>query len=160
MNKAVFLDRDGVINFDPGDYTFRQEDFKVLPYVGEALQDFSRKGYLLIVISNQAGIARGFYGHDEVQALHVVLTEYAQQHGVRIEEVYYCPHYTKTGRCLCRKPDSLLIEKALARFGIQADSSYFIGDKERDMQAAKQVGVHGILVEPNVGLQHIIALVK
>jgi D-glycero-D-manno-heptose 1,7-bisphosphate phosphatase len=152
MKKAVFLDRDGVINEDRGQYTFRPEDFRLLDGALDALLEMQRRGFRLVVISNQAGIARGLYTHADAQRLNRLLVEEAGARGVVIDEVYYCPHYTEIGRCLCRKPGSLLVEKALARFGLDAEASYFVGDQPRDMEAAAGAGVRGLLLETNTPL--------
>ncbi len=160
MNKAVFLDRDGVINRDRQEYTFRVEDFVMLGHLGEVLCGFMEKGYLLIVITNQAGISRGLYGHGDVHKVHDHMVRSLEDEGVRITDIYYCPHYTSLGRCICRKPDSGLLEKALARYDIDPASSYFIGDKPRDMEAAEKAGVKGIRMTTNGDLRTVRDLVK
>ena len=140
MNKAVFLDRDGVINFERG-YTHRLEDFVILPDLIEVLQILKQKGYLLIVISNQSGIAKGLYLQKETEILHTYLKDELRKKNVVLDEIYYCVHHPDVGRCICRKPDSLFVEKALARFNIDASKSYFIGDKERDTESGEKAGV-------------------
>lgn len=146
MQKAVFLDRDGIINKDRADYTFRINDFIFVDDIFESLKKLKNKNYLLIVISNQAGIARKVYSMSDAERVHAYMQEAMKQRGIEIDEIYYCPHHDSDGRCLCRKPDSLLIEKALARFAIDASRSFFIGDRQRDMDAAAKAGVSGILV--------------
>lgn len=160
MNKAIFLDRDGVVNVDRGDYTFRIEDFEFVPGIFDDCQKLIQKGYHLIVITNQAGIAKGLYTHQQVDELHHFMTRQFADKGVPLLEVYYCPHHESYSRCLCRKPGSLLLEKALARFELDAASSYFIGDRERDIEAGNNAGVKGILVKENTGLQEILSLIK
>ena len=155
MNKAIFLDRDGVINFERG-YTHRLEDFVILPDLIEVLQILKQKGYLLIVISNQSGIAKGLYLQSETEMLHSYLKEELRKNNIVLDEIYYCVHHPDVGRCICRKPDSLFVEKALARFNIDASKSYFIGDKERDTEAGEKVGVKGILIEANISLKTIL----
>ena len=152
MNKAIFLDRDGVINRERGQHTWKVDDFEILPNVFEALHIFQDKGYLLIVITNQSGIARGLYNHKAVNDLHEYLRKQLSQNGVNLTEIYYCPHHEDYGNCLCRKPKSLMLEKAIARFDIDASQSLFIGDKERDTRAGEKVGVKGILIEANTSL--------
>jgi len=158
--KAVFLDRDGVINTDRGTYTFRPEDFIVADTVWEALQAIAAKGYDLVVISNQAGIARGRYTHRDVAAVHALLAGMAAEHGLSFLEIYYCPHYTELGRCICRKPDSLLVEKALARFRIDPVLSYLVGDQDRDLEAAARAGVQGLRVPTNGDLRTVVPLIR
>lgn len=152
MNKAVLLDRDGVINRERGDYTYKSEDFVVLPDVVPALKVLQQLGYILIIISNQSGIAKGIFSISDVENLHKGLLTKLEENGVMIKEIYYCPHHPEFGSCICRKPDSLLVEKALARFDIDRTKSYFIGDKERDVLAGKKVGVNGILIDSNYSL--------
>jgi D-glycero-D-manno-heptose 1,7-bisphosphate phosphatase len=152
MNKAVLLDRDGVINHERGDYVYRMEDFEILSDVVPALKLLQEKGYLLIIISNQSGIAKGIYSVEDVEKLHKHLLTHLQKYGIEIKEIYYCPHHPEFGSCICRKPDSLLVEKALARFQIDKSKSFFIGDKERDVLAGKKAGVEGILIESDDSL--------
>jgi len=155
MNKAIFLDRDGVINVERG-YTHRLEDFIILPDVVEVLQLFQQKGYLLIIVSNQSGIAKELYKQAEVEVLHNFLVKEMSTNNIRFSEIYYCVHHPDVSRCICRKPDSLFVEKALARFNIDATKSYFIGDKERDVDAGEKAGVKGILIEANISLKTIL----
>jgi D-glycero-D-manno-heptose 1,7-bisphosphate phosphatase len=152
MNKAVLLDRDGVINRERDDYTYRIEDFIILPDVVPALKVLQEKGYILIIISNQGGIGKGVFTIPDVEKMHGHLLEYLIKNGIYIKEIYYCPHHPDSGNCICRKPDSEMVEKALARFDIDRDKSYFIGDKERDVLAGKKVGVKGILIKSNTSL--------
>ncbi len=155
MNKAVFLDRDGVINKERG-YTHRLEDFEILPGLIEGLKFLRQKGFLLIIVSNQSGIAQGLYKQSEVEVLHKYMLEEFSKSGLRIEEIYYCIHHPTVSNCICRKPDSLFVEKSLARFNIDPKISFFIGDKDRDVEAAEKAGVKGILIEANTPLQEII----
>ncbi|MCX6297361.1 MAG: HAD family hydrolase [Bacteroidetes bacterium] len=155
MKKAVFLDRDGVINFERG-YTHRLEDFVILPDLIEVLKFIQKKGYLLIVVSNQSGIAKGLYKQSEVEILHKFMVDEFTKNGIFISEIYYCVHHPDISKCICRKPDSLFVEKALARFDIDEKKSYFIGDKERDTEAAEKAGVKGILIEANISLKTIL----
>lgn len=158
MNKAVFLDRDGVINFERG-FTYRLEDFQILPDVFEMLKYWQGRGYLLIIVSNQSGIAKGLYKQEDVEMLHTHLLHEFQKQEIKISEVYYCIHHPDVTRCICRKPDSLFIEKALARFNIDRTRSFFIGDKERDVLAAEKAGVQGILIEANAPLKNLISII-
>lgn len=153
MNKAVFLDRDGVLNSDEGHYyVYQVEDFKLNSGVGEALRILADKGYQLIIISNQGGVGRGEYTCKQVDAFHGEMQRQLRHWNVEFNEIYYCPHHESTSRCLCRKPQPLLIEKAAARFNINLAESFFIGDSPRDMEAAKAAGVKGILVKTNGNL--------
>ena len=161
MEKAVFLDRDGVLNKELGDYVCRFDDFKVLEHNFAALKELQDRGYLLIVITNQGGLAKGWYSVEVLDQMHTqLITTYAEQ-GVLISEVYYCNHHPEyNGKCLCRKPGSLMLEKALARFGIDASQSYFIGDRERDVIAGEAAGVTGILIDSDQPIEDVLSLIR
>lgn len=162
MNKAIFLDRDGVINkeFNRG-YTYTVEAFIINDDVMEALKIFRQKGYLLILITNQSGISKSIYRHDDVEKTHNYLKEELKKNGLYLDAVYYCPHHPEfDGNCLCRKPDSLMLEKAMGRFNIDPKLSYFIGDAKRDFEAGKKAGLHAILIEPNSSLLSIMDQIK
>jgi D-glycero-D-manno-heptose 1,7-bisphosphate phosphatase len=160
MKKAIFLDRDGVINVDILNYTWRMEDFKFLDGVFEACLEFQNRGFMLIIITNQGGIARGLYSHHDVEKLHRYMKSEFSRKGITIDDIYYCPHYDATGKCLCRKPGSLLVEKALAKHGIDPTLSYFIGDRERDTQAGEAAEVKGILVDVNDDLRKTLSRIS
>lgn len=160
MNKAVLLDRDGVINRERGEYTYRISDLEINPGVVEALRIFQDKGYKLIVITNQGGIAKGLYSKEEMEMLNRYLTHTLAKEGIELLDIFYCPHHPSYGNCICRKPDSQLLEKAIARYGLDAGRSYFIGDTERDIQAGAKAGVRTIRTESNSNLLTIVNLVK
>ncbi len=148
-NKAIFLDRDGVLNKELGDYITRYEDFFILPHVFEGLKILQQQGYLLIVITNQGGIAKKLYTQNELNKMHQFLRDELLKTGVSITDIYFCPHHPISGNCLCRKPGSLLVEKALSKYNIDPAHSFFIGDKMRDIECGEAAGVKGILIEPN-----------
>lgn len=156
MNRAVFLDRDGVINQERGHYTFGLDEFVLNDGLFDALKAFQDNGFLLIVITNQGGIAKGLYSRTDVEILNKYLVETLVEKGIHLLEIYYCPHHPETGKCLCRKPESLMLEKALARFNIDASKSYFIGDNDRDIIAGRAVNVNTIHIESNSPLTAII----
>jgi D-glycero-D-manno-heptose 1,7-bisphosphate phosphatase len=157
MQKALFLDRDGVINHDPGDYTMSVEEFIILPTVVEALVLAKKKGYSIFVITNQGGIAKGLYTHETVAAIHEKLQRTCQESGVEINRIFYSPHHPEYGNSLSRKPERLLMERALARYDLDASKSVMIGDRERDVQCAEQVGVRGILMPTNGDLLEVVS---
>ncbi len=158
-NKAIFLDRDGVLIRERGDYTWLLDDLKVNDGVVEALKKFSDAGFLLIVISNQAGIAKGIYTKEQADYLHVHLERFFAVKGIRIAEFYYCPHHPTISNCICRKPDSQLLEKAIARFKINPSISWFIGDADRDVEAGKKAGVRTYKLEVNGKFDSILQLI-
>lgn len=143
LNKAVFLDRDGVLNVERGEYTYRLEDFEVAPGVPEALQLLKAAGYLLIVITNQAGVVKGLYTKEDVLACHQKLQAAT---GNLLDDIYLAPGHPTFSESLRRKPDSLMLEKAMAKYMIDPAQSWFVGDHLRDMQAGQKCGVRTILV--------------
>ncbi|MBX7203270.1 MAG: HAD-IIIA family hydrolase [Bacteroidia bacterium] len=156
-SKALFLDRDGIVNREIGRYILNINEFELLPALVPFLQVAANKGYRFVLITNQAGIAKGLYGHDLVNKCHQQLSDELTKHGLRFAAMYYCPHFPEFGECLCRKPGSLMIEKALARFGFDAGSSLMIGDKQRDVDAAEAVGVPACLLPSNPDLSTLLA---
>ncbi|PLX19387.1 MAG: HAD family hydrolase [Marinilabiliales bacterium] len=149
MNKAVFFDRDGVINHDPGDYTYHLSEFNLNDGIIENMKKLSDNGFLLIVITNQGGISKKLYTHQDVDEIHQYLKDELNKVGVQLSEIYYCPHHSINENCICRKPNSLMIEKALSRFNIDPKKSFMIGDKARDVECAQNAGVKGIHVNIN-----------
>ncbi|MFT2009500.1 HAD family hydrolase [Pontibacter sp. 13R65] len=141
--KCVFLDRDGVLNREMGDYTYKLDAFEVLPGVPQALQILKEHGYLLIVITNQAGIAKGLYTRSEVLACHQKLQGQCQ--GI-IDAIYFAPGHQTVSASLSRKPDSLMLERAIAKYNIDPALSWMVGDTPRDMVAGEKAGVQTILV--------------
>jgi len=146
LRKAAFLDRDGVINIDHG-YTFQSEHFDFIDGVFAACQHLQQLGYLLIVVTNQSGIARGYYSEQDFAVLTSWMKRQFAAHGVRIDGVYYCPHHVEKGQppynidCDCRKPNPGMLTQAIREFGIDPTQSLMIGDKAADMQAAASAGV-------------------
>jgi len=159
--KAVFLDRDGVLNKELGDYVCRLEDFKVLEHNFQPLKELQQRGYLLIVITNQGGLAKKWYSEKTLGAMNQKLKQTYAEQGITLTEIYYCRHHPEyNGKCLCRKPGSMMLEKAVARFNVDASQSYFIGDRERDVLAGEAAGVKGILIDSDQPLGEIMNLIK
>ena len=150
--KVVFLDRDGVVNIEPGHYTFEIGKFHIVPGLFDALILLKNKGYQFIVITNQGGISKGVYGHNDVKILHSYMEEQFMKAGINLLDIYYCPHHSVNEKCICRKPDAQLLEKAIARYGVDQSKSYFIGDSDRDISAAEKAGVTGVKVVANDNL--------
>ena len=142
--KAVFLDRDGVLNKEIGTYVWRPEDFEILPGVPETLARLKAAGYYLIVVTNQAGIAKGLYTAAEVAACHAKLQASCQQ---AIDAFYFAPGHPSVSESLLRKPNSLMLEKGLARFKLDPAQCWLVGDRPRDLEAGARVGIRGILVD-------------
>jgi D-glycero-D-manno-heptose 1,7-bisphosphate phosphatase len=151
-NKAVFLDRDGVLNKERGEYTYEPRDFEWVPDAVDALKILSDNGFLLIIVSNQGGISKKLYDKQDVLIIEKSITGPLKKAGVPILETYYCPHHSAIEKCLCRKPKSLLLERAMAKYNIDPAQSFFIGDSVRDMVAGQRVAIKGILMEKNNSL--------
>lgn len=161
MNKAVFIDRDGVINSNEGRYyIWEKSDLEINPGVPETLRALKERGYKLIVITNQGGISRGQYSREDVEALHQHLNSLLSKEGAAVDEFYYCPHHNDLENCLCRKPQPLMILKAMARFNIDPRKSWMVGDSQRDVDAGKAAGLKTILVESNSRLSTILKQIK
>jgi len=141
--KCVFLDRDGVLNLERGDYTYKPEDFEVLPGVPETLALLKANGFLLIVVTNQGGIAKQLYKKEEVLACHNKLQASCNN---LIDALYYAPSHPAYSESLFRKPDSLMLERAIAKYNIDPAASWMVGDSLRDLEAAEKVGVRSVLV--------------
>ncbi len=148
--KAIFLDRDGVLNHEIYDYICRKEDFEVLEYQIPPLKKFYDEGYLLIVITNQGGIALKRYSEKDLAEMHQILFDRYRKEGVEFTAAYHCPHHpTVNDPCACRKPASGMVLDAIAKYDIDAALSVMIGDKPRDVEAANGAGVKGILIDPD-----------
>lgn len=151
LRKAVFLDRDGVVNVDKG-YVHRVEDFQFLPGAPEAIRLLNDAGYLVIVVTNQSGVARGFYTLDDVRLLHDHVTAELARRGSRIDAYYICPHHPdhgpdgRGGECLCRKPLPGMLLAAAADLSVDLSRSFMIGDKISDVEAGLAAGCSPVLV--------------
>lgn len=148
--KALFLDRDGVINYDPG-YVYRIEDFEFMPGIFEALAGFMTLGYEIFVVTNQSGIGRGYYSEDDFAKLSKYMIDEFKSYGIEIKKIYHCPH-TPSDDCNCRKPKPGMILQALNEHNIDPQASLIIGDKPSDLEAARKAGVKsGYLIGQNDG---------
>ncbi len=150
----ILLDRDGVINQERGKHTFMPEDFVWVDGFWQGLHLLQQKGYRFAIITNQSGIAQGFYTHDHVAVLHQKIWEQAKAHHIHLDEILYCPHHPSMGKCLCRKPLPLLYERLIARFNIDVAHSWMIGDKERDVLPAQKLGFHTLQIVANTNFVH------
>lgn len=143
MNKCIFLDRDGVLNVERGDYTFLPGDFRIIDGVPEAIEISKQAGYLVIVITNQAGIAKGNYTREQMHICHEILME--KTHYL-IDHIYYSPYHPSFSESLTRKPDTLMIEKAMAKFDIDPNTSWLVGDRCRDIECGQKMGLETALI--------------
>lgn len=141
MNKAAFFDRDGTINIDKG-YVHRIEDFEFIKGMPEFIKKYNDEGYKVIVVTNQAGIARGYYTQKEVDILHNYINEELAKIGAHIDAFYICPHHPDfTGDCNCRKPKTGMIEQAIKDFDIDVKQSVLFGDKPWDIECGGKCGI-------------------
>ncbi len=146
---ALFLDRDGVLNREIGGYITSMENFSILENIAPFLKRKQKEGFKLIVITNQGALEKEMLTLDLLQQIHTrMVNEYAAL-GVTFDEIYYCPHHHERSNCLCRKPKSLMVEKAIARFHINPNESIMIGDHERDRHCAEGAGVLGMVINSN-----------
>ena len=139
--KALFLDRDGTINIDRG-YVYEKEEFEFQPGIFELVKKYAQKGYLIFIVTNQSGIARGLYTEkDYLQLTDWIKKEFSQR-GINIEKVYHCPHLPEiTGPCSCRKPNPGMIVEAIKEFNIDPLKSVLIGDSNSDLLAGEKAGI-------------------
>ena len=139
MHRAVFLDRDGVINVDYG-YVGTKERFVFVEGIFESLRQLSERGFKLIIVTNQSGIARGLYSSEDFARLTDYMLARLQEEGVMINGVYHCPHHPDDG-CSCRKPAPGMILQAAKEHDIDLASSWLVGDKMSDIEAARNAGI-------------------
>lgn len=144
MNRAVFLDRDGVINIDKS-YVSRIEDFEFLPRLFEVLRYYRQRGYLLVIVTNQSGIGRGYYSSEDFEKLTRWMLDQLESEGIRIEAVFHCPHDPDEG-CSCRKPAPGMLKAAIERYDIDPKRSWMIGDKASDIEAARRAGIENTIL--------------
>ena len=143
--KAVFVDRDGTLNYDNG-YTHKISDLKIYEDMVPLLKGYYDRGYIIIVITNQSGINRGYYSVEEMKEFNDKLAEVFIKYGIKIEDFFYCPH-TPEEACNCRKPEAGLIHMAVKKYNIDINSSIIIGDSEStDGKLASRLGIKFIKV--------------
>jgi len=141
MRRALFLDRDGVINIEKN-YLYKKEDFIFIEGIFDLCKYFANQGYLIFVVTNQSGIGRGYYTQDDFEQLSIWMVGEFKRHGVDIAKVYFCPHFPEiSGECECRKPKPKMLLDAKEEFDLDMASSLLVGDKERDIEAALNAGV-------------------
>lgn len=146
--KAVFLDRDGTLNVDVA-YLYEIEKFQWIPGAKEALKYLTEQGYTLFVVTNQSGVARGYFPEEKIHELHGFIQRELDEVGVKIEKFYYCPHLPDGPipkyaiECDCRKPKPGMILQACKEYDIDKEKSFLVGDGKRDVEAAEAAGIRG-----------------
>lgn len=151
ITKAVFLDRDGTVNEEVG-YLTDLANLRLIPGAGRAIQKLNEAGFKVVLVTNQSGVARGYFPETFVHQAHSRLEEMLKTSGARFDAVYYCPHHPSAGNsrytrtCDCRKPMTGLIDKAIEELSLDRSGSYMVGDKWSDVELARRAGVGAILV--------------
>jgi len=157
VRRAIFLDRDGVINENRPDYVKSLAEFVFLPGALEALRLLAGVGMPIVVVSNQSAINRGLVSHATVDAITQAMQRQVEMAGGRIDAVFYCPHRPDEG-CTCRKPKTGLFHQAARRLDLQLAGSYVVGDALSDIQAALSIGAHPLLVLTGRGREQVALL--
>lgn len=156
MKPAIFLDRDGTINEEMG-YINHPDRFIVFPYVAPSIKIFNELGFAVVVVTNQSGVARGYFPENLVKKLHQRMLEIVEDFGAKIDAVYYCPHHPSEGlkeyriNCDCRKPKPGMIVQAQKDLNLNLSASYMIGDRYKDINFAKKLGVKAGMVMTGYG---------
>ena len=155
MKRAVFLDRDGTINVEK-DYLYQAKDFEFIPDAPKAIRLLNQAGIMVVVVTNQSGVARGYYSEDDVENLHRHIASELESFGAHVDVWLYCPHHpdgrgSYSLQCNCRKPLPGMLHEAAARYDIDLENSTMIGDKLADIGAGKAAGCRTILVRTGYG---------
>ncbi|MCI0351298.1 MAG: HAD family hydrolase [Acidobacteriales bacterium] len=156
-NIGVFIDRDGTVSEEVG-YVNHLSRYHVYPWTAEAVRNFNQAGLKAIVVTNQAGVARGYFTEELVKQVHEKLLAEMARAGARFDAIYYCPHHPSVGEppyrqsCNCRKPRTGMLERAAAEFGIELSRSFVIGDRYGDIELAHNAGARSIFVLSGYGL--------
>jgi len=144
ISRAVFIDRDGTIAKDVP-YCSRPEDFELLPRVAEGIKSVNEHGFKVVVITNQSGIARGYFTEETLAKIHDKMRRELAKQGVHIDAIYYCPHHPDDN-CECRKPKPKMLLQAASDLNVDLGQSYVIGDNDMDIEMGKNVGCKTILI--------------
>ena len=156
MNRAVFIDRDGTISEEVG-YVNHPSRFRLLPHSAEAVRMLNEAGWLAILVTNQAGVARGYFSEEMVEQVHGRLLTELKQEGARLDAIYYCAHHPTVGEppyrldCDCRKPRPGLIHRAVSELDIDLTQSWMVGDRFGDVELARNANVHSAFVLTGYG---------
>ncbi len=151
------MDRDGTINPDDEGYISSPSQFNIFSFSGEAIKIFNDLGFLVFVVTNQSGIARGFFTDKDLEAIHAKMQQQLSEYSAKIDEILYCPHHHQGAvkplaiECECRKPNNLFFRQMQKKYNIKASKSFMIGDKPADIEFGKRSGLRTILVRTGYG---------
>ena len=157
MKRAVFIDRDGTISEEVG-YINHPSRFRLFPYAADAINHLHDNGWLAILVTNQAGVARGYFSEEMIQTVHATLTAELEVNGARLDAIYYCAHHPSVGEppyrfdCDCRKPKPGLIIRAAQDFDVDVNKSWMAGDRYSDVELARNAGLKSAFVLSGYGL--------
>ena len=157
--KAVFLDRDGVINENRIDYVKNTNELKIFDFVGSAITELKSMGFLIVVVTNQSAINRGLTTEKLVNEIHDEIQKYLKNYETVIDRFYFCPHKPNE-KCNCRKPRPGLLEKAILEIGIEPNKSWMIGDNDSDIIAGIEVGCQTIKLDNNFNLKNAVEQIR
>ena len=157
--KAVFLDRDGVINENRIDYVKNTNELKIFDFVGSAITELKSMGFLVVVVTNQSAINRGLTTEKLVNEIHDEIQKYLKNYETVIDRFYFCPHKPNE-KCNCRKPRPGLLEKAILEIGIEPNKSWMIGDNDSDITAGIEVGCQTIKLDNNINLKNAVEQIR
>ncbi|HTG01250.1 MAG TPA: HAD family hydrolase [Nitrospirota bacterium] len=152
MNRAVFFDRDGTVNAEVG-YLSDLKQLVLIPGAGKAIKRLNDAGLKVVLVTNQSGVARGYFTEEFVRETHALLERMLQEEGARIDGIYYCPHHPRAGNssytreCNCRKPGTGLLDQAARELDVRVDQSFVVGDKWSDVELGQRAGAASILVQ-------------
>jgi D-glycero-D-manno-heptose 1,7-bisphosphate phosphatase len=157
-NKAIFLDRDGVINKEKSTYVKTVSELEIFSGIANSIKKLKDAGFLVIVITNQSAVNRGLTNHDNVNYIHFNIQEYLRKNGTFIDKFYYCPHRPDEN-CSCRKPKPGLLLKAAGELNIDLNSSWMIGDSDSDIEAAKSAGCKSIKINSDISFTSAVKII-
>lgn len=149
LRRVVFLDRDGTLNVEVN-YLSRPEQMQLLPGVGEGLRGLQCAGYALVVLSNQSGLARGYFSESTLAEIHLRMAAQLATHGVELDGIFYCPH-RPADNCECRKPKPGLAYRAAKALGLDLNASFVVGDKACDIELGRAIEARTVLVRTGWG---------
>ncbi len=161
MNKAVFLDRDGVITQEPPHYAHKLDQLALIPKSGDAIKLLNEDGFMVVIVSNQAGIAHGYFQEEDAVSFNQAMRRRLAEEGASVDAVYYCPHHAEAKvekyqvDCDCRKPKPGMLVMAGKELDIDMKSSYMIGDRLTDIEAGKRAGCKTVLVKTGNGSETV-----